>query len=322
MTAAAAPTPAPATPGATAFGIANGNWESRTVDLGGGPIHYADFGGAGPVMVLVHGIASSHLNWMGIGPRLAENHRVYAVDLPGYGLSELRDPATVHNSQKYLDRFIDHVSGGEKVIVFGHSMGGLVSLLEVAAHPEKVSELILMAPAAPFPRRAVIGPLLFPVLFALLAPKRSAAIMRRTGGRLPTDRVVRETLKRISAPTSTLPEDIVQAHVDLVSHQRERYDWVERALIESAASITRTTTRRRQYRRMLQDLRVPTLLMHGTRDKLVPYKAGIWLHRMRPDWSWRPLYGIGHMVQMEDEDQVLTIVKEWEMAQKFMGTTA
>lgn len=316
---------APTGPGATgtppATLVADPRWDSLTVDLGT-PVHYADFGGSGPVMVLVHGIASSHLNWMGIGPRLAENHRVFAVDLPGYGLSELRDPATVHNSQKYLDRFIDHVAGGQKVVLFGHSMGGLVSLLELAAHQDKVSQLILLAPAAPFPRRTALGPLLFPLLFAVLAPKRSAAIIRRSGTRLPTDKVVRQTLKRISAPTSTIAEDIVQAHIELVSHQRDQYDWVERALVESAGSIAATTTRRRKYRRMLQDLRVPTLLIHGTRDKLVPYKAGLWLHAQRPDWSWRPLRGIGHMAQMEDEDLVLDTVREWQLAQKYMGPVA
>mgnify|MGYP003622951893 CR=1 FL=1 len=294
------------------------SWESMTVDLGT-PVHYADFGGSGPVMVLVHGIASSHLNWMGIGPELAGTHRVFAVDLPGYGLSPLgSDPATVQNSQKHLDRFIDHVARGAKVILFAHSMGGLVSLLEVAAHPQKVSQLVLLAPAAPFPRQVVARLAAFPLLFALLAPTRSAAVLRRGGARLDSDRVVRQALKRISAPTSSIPEDIVQAHIDLVNLQREKYDWVELALVESATSLVRTTARRRQYRRMLQGIPVPTLLMQGTRDRLVPYQAGLWLHKQRPDWAWRPLRGLGHMAQMENPELVLATVREWQLGQKYM----
>ena len=126
-------------------------WESKTIDLGS-PVHYADFGGSGPVMVLVHGIASSHLNWMGIGSDLARRAHVYAVDLPSYGLSP-RSPeaATVETSQAYLDRFIDVVSPHAPVILFGHSMGGLVTLMEAAARPQKVSRLVLMSPAAPSP---------------------------------------------------------------------------------------------------------------------------------------------------------------------------
>jgi len=230
----------------------------------------------------------------------------------------------VQNSQKYLDRFIDLVAGGEKVIVFGHSMGGLVSLLEVAAHQEKVSQLILLAPAAPFPRQALARLMAFPLLFAMLAPGRSAAVLRRGGARLDTDRVVRQALKRISGPTSSIPEDIVQAHVDLLNLQREQYDWVELALIESAASLVRTTAHRRQYRRMLREIQVPTLLMQGTlmqgtRDRLVPFKAGLWLHQQRPDWAWRPLPGLGHMAQMEDPELVLTTVREWQLGQSYMA---
>ena len=43
---------------------------SRTLDLGG-PVHYLDFGGSGPTMVLVHGLGGSHLNWMWVGEKLA-----------------------------------------------------------------------------------------------------------------------------------------------------------------------------------------------------------------------------------------------------------
>ncbi|HEY8740065.1 MAG TPA: alpha/beta fold hydrolase, partial [Candidatus Dormibacteraeota bacterium] len=159
-------------------------WESKTIDLGS-RMHYADFGGSGPVMVLVHGIASSHLNWMGIGTELAQRARVYAVDLPGYGFSpRASEPATVETSQTYLDRFIDAVSPQVPVVLFGHSMGGLVSLMEAAAHPHKVARLVLMSPAAPYPRRALISLAFFPFILALLMPQRSAAFLKKRGARL------------------------------------------------------------------------------------------------------------------------------------------
>jgi pimeloyl-ACP methyl ester carboxylesterase len=286
-------------------------WDSRTVDLGT-PVHYADFGGAGPVMVLVHGIASSHLNWMGIGPELAKRARVYAVDLPGYGLSPRSpEPATVETSQHYLDRFIDFVSPGAPVIVFGHSMGGMISLMETAAHPEKVSRLILMSPAAPYPRRALISFFAFPFLLALLMPKRSAAFLKKRGARLEADTLVRMALKRITAKNAQLPEDIVQAHVDLLTRQREEHDWTEQAMIESAGSIVKTTSRRRAFRRLVRSIPTPTLLLHGTKDKLVPYEAGFRLAHERPDWTFRPLVGLGHMPQMEDADRLLSEVDQW-----------
>ncbi|MFN2464340.1 MAG: alpha/beta fold hydrolase, partial [Candidatus Dormibacteria bacterium] len=152
-------------------------WKSRTVDLGF-PVHYADFGGSGQVMVLVHGIASSHLNWMGIGEQLARGYRVLAVDLPGYGLTmRSSEPATVETSQLFLDRFIDAVSPGAPAVLWGHSMGGLVAMMEASRCPRKVSHLVLLAPASPYPRRSLLAFMAVPFLAALLMPRRSAALM-------------------------------------------------------------------------------------------------------------------------------------------------
>lgn len=286
-------------------------WLSRTVDLGS-PVHYADFGGSGQVMVLVHGIASSHLNWMGVGEELTRRYRVVAVDLPGYGLSRRADaPATVETSQAYLDRFIDHVAPGRPVVLWGHSMGGLVSMMQAYQHPEKISRLVLLAPAAPYPRRSIATLFAGPLLVALLMPRRSASVMRSRGHRLPADRVVRGAMKRIIAPQSKVDEAIMQAHIDLLERQRAEHEWTEQALVESAASLVKTTARRRRFRAMVEAIRVPTLLMHGTRDRLVPYNSGVWLHRVRRDWSWRPLARLGHMAQMENRALVMTTLWDW-----------
>jgi glycerol-3-phosphate dehydrogenase len=297
-------------------------WQSQTVDLGT-PLHYADFGGSGQVLVLVHGIASSHLNWLGIGDRLAREYRVFAVDLPGYGLSRRADqPATVETSRTYLDRFIDHVSPAAPVVLFGHSMGGLVSMMEASAHPEKLSRLMLLSPAAPYPRRSIFSAMAAPFLVAALMPTRSAAMMRRGGRRLDPDRVVRDVMRRIIAPGSQIPEEIMQAHVDLLVRQREEHDWTEQALVESAGSIVKTTLRRKRFRAMVEQIPTPTLLMHGTRDRLVPYRTGIWLHRVRPDWSWRPLAQLGHMGQMEHPEMVMRTVNDWLAARALLEAGA
>jgi pimeloyl-ACP methyl ester carboxylesterase len=286
-------------------------FESRTIDLGS-PVHYADFGGSGPLMVLVHGIASSHLNWATIAHQLGKRFRVVAIDLPGFGLSRpAPEPAAVETSAKYLGRFIDAVSGGQAVTLFGHSMGGLVSLLEAGAHPERIARLILMAPAAPLPRRAMVRLIVLPFLFALAMPERSAAVMRKRGARMDAERMVRRAMKYITGPRSTVPEAVMQAHIDLVLRQRREHDWTERALVEAAGSLVKSTTRRRVYRSMVHQVTAPTLLLHGTKDRLVPYGAGRRLHHQRPDWTFQPMEGLGHMLQFEDPDWVLWTVNEW-----------
>src|SRR5689334_1604536 len=110
---------------------------SRTIDIGG-PVHYVDFGGNpdGPTLVLVHGLGGSHLNWDLLAPLLTDSARVFALDLPGFGLSEpeLR-LATVQNNRRVLDRFIQEVAGVPVVLV-GNSMGGMISILQTSRRPE------------------------------------------------------------------------------------------------------------------------------------------------------------------------------------------
>src|SRR5712692_7938224 len=96
---------------------------SRTVDLDG-PLHFADFGGSGPTMVLVHGLGGSHVNWMAVGPALAARARVLAPDLAGFGRTPLAGrSAHLRANQGLLDRFLDAVADGPAVLV-GNSMGG------------------------------------------------------------------------------------------------------------------------------------------------------------------------------------------------------
>src|SRR5438309_2608967 len=123
---------------------------SRTVDLGG-PVHFADFGGSGPTMVLVHGLGGSHLNWLAVGPALAAHARVLAPDLAGFGRTPLAGrSAEVEANHGLLDRLVDALADGP-VILVGNSMGGLLAMLEAASHPDKVAALVLVGPAQPRP---------------------------------------------------------------------------------------------------------------------------------------------------------------------------
>src|SRR5688572_27076484 len=92
-----------------------------------GPVNVADFGGEGPPMVLVHGLGGSHVNWVRLGPLLAERARVLAPDLPGFGYTPPKGRSvTVQANAQWLDRFIAEVIGRPAILV-GNSMGGLIS---------------------------------------------------------------------------------------------------------------------------------------------------------------------------------------------------
>src|ERR1700722_13442595 len=119
-----------------------------------GPIYVADYGGDGPVMLLVHGLGGAHLNWMAVAPQLAAHHRVYALDLPGFGRSPLAGRrSTIAANVDLVSRAITRLSPGP-VVLMGNSMGGLLAIGAAALHPSLVDLLVLVDPGVPPPRAA------------------------------------------------------------------------------------------------------------------------------------------------------------------------
>ncbi len=84
---------------------------SRWADLDG-PVHYLDFGGpaSGPLVVCVHGLGGAAVNWLALGPLLAERCRVLALDLPGFGLTRSAGRSTsVQANGDLARRFVAEV---------------------------------------------------------------------------------------------------------------------------------------------------------------------------------------------------------------------
>ncbi|HJV04338.1 MAG TPA: alpha/beta fold hydrolase, partial [Actinomycetota bacterium] len=122
--------------------------ETRRIDVRG-PVNVADFGGQGPPIVLVHGLGGSHVNWMRLGPLLAERARVLAPDMAGFGKTPPAGRGTdVHSNARLLGELVRTEFGGPAILV-GNSMGALISLLLAQRRPDLVAGLILIDPAIP-----------------------------------------------------------------------------------------------------------------------------------------------------------------------------
>src|SRR5512139_71136 len=125
----------------------------RTVDLGG-PVAYADFGGEGPTLVLLHGLGGNHLNWLPAAPMLAKHARVLAVDLLGFGRTPGAGRGYGLGAQAaMLRRFIAEVASAPAIVV-GNSMGGTLALQCAADSSDLVAGAVLVSPALPPPRGA------------------------------------------------------------------------------------------------------------------------------------------------------------------------
>lgn len=104
--------------------------------------------GKGDLIVLVHGYTGSKENWLPVMGKLAENHRVIAVDLPGWGES-MPTPGADYGPVAQSRRLAAFLTAQQQpaALLVGHSMGGMISGLMAAEHPEQVQRIVLMSSA-------------------------------------------------------------------------------------------------------------------------------------------------------------------------------
>jgi pimeloyl-ACP methyl ester carboxylesterase len=277
-----------------------------------GPVHYLDFGGplGGPVIVCVHGLGGSAVNWTAIGPLLASRYRVIAPDLAGHGLTQSSGRgADVSANRALLDRFVRSVSDGP-VILMGNSMGGMIALLEAAAAPAAVAGLILIDPALPF-GSARPDPLIA-AMFALFVTPGLGRVTIARRRRATPEALVANTLAMCCVDVSRVDADVVAHHVEL-ARQRAAFTNADRDFATAVRSVFATAgyTKGRAYRRGIRLITCPVLLVHGTRDRLVPVAAARAAARANPSWSLALLPDVGHVPQLEAPQETWRVITEW-----------
>jgi pimeloyl-ACP methyl ester carboxylesterase len=104
--------------------------------------------GEGPVVLMVHGLSGSWQNWLENIPYFARDHRVIAVDLPGFGESEM--PAEKISISRYadtIDALLDVLEIDQPVRLVGNSMGGFIGAELAIRYPARIERLVLVAAA-------------------------------------------------------------------------------------------------------------------------------------------------------------------------------
>ena len=127
--------------------------------------------GEGDPVILVHGLSGSTRWWRYNVQTLAQNYRVYLVDLPGFGtMSRVRTRFALVNVARWLLAWMKAVDIQQAHFV-GHSMGGYICIWIAAHHPELVSRLVLISPAI-LPHTHTIWNYALPLLASIRYVKR------------------------------------------------------------------------------------------------------------------------------------------------------
>jgi pimeloyl-ACP methyl ester carboxylesterase len=282
---------------------------SRWIDLDG-PVHYVDHGGPAGAeqIVLVHGLGGSHANWTPLAPLLTPTHRVLALDLAGFGLTVGGPrPATVQANQELLHRFLTERADGPVTLV-GNSMGGLISALETAAHPDRVSRLVLIDPALPIPV-ATPDPLVIKTFGELMLPRPVRRRIAAGRGPKSVDDITRDLLRLVTA--RPISADSMIEHT-MVARMRADDRAAGRDFgIAWQSLLPFLGLERRRLNAVLHSISVPVLLLHGDRDRLINIRAARIAARANPDWTFVEARGMGHVPQLEDPRWTAEQILSW-----------
>jgi pimeloyl-ACP methyl ester carboxylesterase len=125
------------------------DWPSMTrrVRVLGREVNAIDTSGSGPPMVFVHGLGGRWQNWLLNIPAFMATHRCIALDLPGFGESEMpAEEISIKGYAKVVDALLDELDV-ESAVFVGNSMGGFVSAEVALSHATRVERLVLVSAA-------------------------------------------------------------------------------------------------------------------------------------------------------------------------------
>ncbi len=284
--------------------------KSQWVDLGG-PVHYVDHGGpaGAPLLVCVHGLGGSLVNWAALAPRLTGHARVLALDLAGFGRTRaVGRSASVLANQRLLNRFLTEVVDGPAILL-GNSMGGLITSLQADAHPETVAGAVLLDPALPMAVGARPDPFVTAVFALYAVPPLGRAVLSTRRRRTP-EQAALDMLRLCCVDAGRVPAPVVAQHVAL-AHLRRTFDEVDEAMLDAARSLMWVTARRRRHAIMLRAMAGPVLLLHGDKDRLVPIGSARAAARANPRWRFEVAADVGHVPQLEVPDWTAERILHW-----------
>ena len=232
--------------------------------------------GQGAAVVLLHGLGGAASNWTAVAPALAERGRVVVPELPGHGGSSAL-PAPVAT----LDAYADRVAGvlDAPAVVVGHSLGGIVALRLALRHPELVRGLVLAGSAglSSGTRRSQRAL----AIMSLIQPAKRIAPLRHLVSERRVLRQLAFGFASVADPSALEPRVAEAFLAGAALHTGVR---------EAADALVRTDPRRG-----LERVRVPTLVLHGARDRMVPLRDGFEYSR-RLEAPLRVIADCGHLL--------------------------
>jgi pimeloyl-ACP methyl ester carboxylesterase len=272
--------------------------DMKFVELHGERVAYRE-SGSGEVVMLIHGMAGSSDTWQAVVPELARHYRVIAPDLLGHGQSA--KPRTDYSLGAFaagLRDLLDEL-GITRATIVGHSLGGGVAMQFLYQHPEYCQRLILVSSGGLGPDVGWILRLLAApgaeFVLPVIAPKVVLGIGNRVGSWLGTVGRGSPRAGQIWAAYCSLSDSPTRAA--FLRTLRSVVDYRG----QSVSALSRLRLRSE----------VPTLVIWGERDQIIPVEHGYEVRAARPNSRLEVLAGLGHFPHVESPTEVASAIKEF-----------
>ncbi len=260
--------------------------ESKIIHIDDMDIHYKDEG-QGPVLILLHGVCASLHTWDGWVQRLKGHYRIIRLDIPGFGITgPAPDPSLyqIEPAVELFEKLVDEMKL-EKFYIAGNSLGGYIAWNYTLKHPDKVEKLILIDSVG-FPQ-----PL--PWLLSFASNPLIRPFARHMMPRFLFDMAVKE----VYGDPSKVTKELRDRYFELAMREGNKGSYVD------VFTVMRKLCKNENLSRGIRDIKTPTLVMWGTKDKWIPFKYFESWKRELPNARFIPYEGAGHTPMEEIPDE-------------------
>jgi pimeloyl-ACP methyl ester carboxylesterase len=273
--------------------------EREEVELHGNPVGY-QIAGEGPVVGLIHGITSTSESWRRLIPRLAERYTVVAPDLLGHGGSA--KPRGDYSLGAYASGIRDlmGVLGFESGTVVGHSLGGGIALQFAYQFPEYCERLVLISSGG-------LGREVHPLLRAASLPGSELVLpLLARNWSVRAGEAISDALGRLGIQAGSDLGEFARGYASLADPgAREAFLRTVRAVIGPTGQ--QVSALDRLY--LAEDM--PTLIVWGTDDPIIPVDHGRVAHELIPGSQLVEIEGAGHWPHLDEPDQLVEAIIEF-----------
>jgi pimeloyl-ACP methyl ester carboxylesterase len=253
--------------------------------------------GSGPALLLLHGITDSSATWEGVAPSLAEHFTLIAPDLLGHG--ESATPRGDYSLGAHASGVRDVLTalGIDSATVVGHSLGGGIAMQFAYQFPERTERLVLVSSGG-------LGREVHLLLRAAALPGADFVLPALTSaGLIGVGRGVGGLLKRLRIAPSDDLLVLAQGFASLDNAgSRQAFLHTVRAVIEPSGQ--RVSARDRLNLAGV----LPSLIVWGERDSIIPVEHGAAAHEAMPGSRFEVFSGAGHMPHDADPERFAALL--------------